>query len=312
MTRPTAKSYSAGHFELEIDGHESTAFLKSIEGGWPKASIADEPMGGQLHRSKQVTLVEVDPISVEFGMTGANDLLQWIQGSWNRQWDRRNGQMTHADFNLHTTYEHEFYNALVAETTIPTLDAASKESGYIKCKIQPETVLVKTLPGTGARVNGRMGLKTKQKLWTPSAFRFNLDQLDDMQYTSKIESFTIKQGIKKLFTGADRFPAIEPTKIEFPNLTGTISLAYADKLLKWQDDYIRKGRKDHDQQKSGSIEFLSPDRSQTIFRINLFQVGLISAQIMPSQANQDAIKRVKFEMYVHRMELDGSGKLGFE
>jgi hypothetical protein len=312
MIPPTSRqSYTAGHFELAIDGHKSTAFLKSVDGGWSKASVVDEPVGSSNNRVKHVSTVEIDPISIELGMANANDVLQWIQGSWNRQWDRRSGVITHANFDLNETYEHEFYDALVAETTIPLLDGASKDSGYIKCKIQPERVLTKKLPGV-KRAIAPIGLKTKQKLWTTSAFRFNLDTIDEMAYTNKIESFTITQSIKKMFTGQDRFPQIEPTGIKFPNLTGTISLAYADKLLKWHDDYVNKGKKDHGAQKSGSIEFLTPDRKQTLFQINLFEVGISAVSIQQATANQDQIKRVKFELFVHRMELDGAGSLGFE
>ena len=310
MTLPGSKSYTAGHFELLIDGHKSTAYLKSVDGGWTRASVVDDPMGGNVNRVKHISSVEVEPISMEFGLTGANDVMQWIQGSWNRQWGRRNGQISHANFNLYETYQHEFFDALITETTFPTLDGASKDSGYIKVKIQPERVVTKKLSGEGSRVDGKMG--TNQKLWTPAAFRFSIDTIDEMQYTNKLESFTIKQGIKKLYTGAGRFPQVEPTNITFPNLTGTISLQYADKLLQWHEDYINTGTKDPRAQKTGSIEFMSPDRKKTIFRINLFQVGLAFAGIQQSDANADSIKRVKFEMYVHRMELDGSGGLGFD
>jgi len=308
MTLPGNKSYTTGHFELQIDGHKSTAYLKQIDGGWSKANVVDDAVGADHNRIKHISTVEIEPFSVEFGLAGANDILQWIKGSWSRKYSRRNGQITHANFDLYQTYEHEFYDALVTETTFPTLDGSAKDSGYIKCKIQPERVVTKKLPGTGQRVGNDGGLK--QKLWSPSAFRFNIDTIDDMKYCNKLESFTIKQGIKKLYTGADRFPQIEPTNIQFPNLTGTISLQYADKLLQWHEDYINKGVQDPQAQKTGSIEFLSPDRKQTIFRINLYEVGLNLAAIESSTANADQIKRVKFEMYVHRMEIDGSTGFG--
>src|SRR5262249_8757303 len=105
-TPVTRSSYSAGHFELAIDGHKSTAFLKSIEGGFVRGSVADDPLGAGNHRVKHITTVDVEPVTVEFGMTGANDLLQWIKGSWNKQWARRDGQITHANFDLQEAYEH--------------------------------------------------------------------------------------------------------------------------------------------------------------------------------------------------------------
>ncbi len=311
-TTLTRNSYAAGHFELQIDGHKSTAYLKSVEGGWSRANIVDDAHGADPQRVKQISNVEIDPITMEFGLAGANDMLKWIQASWNRQYSRRNGQITHADFDLKSAFEHEFFEALITETTFPSLDGTSKDGGYIKCKLQPERVVTKAL-GSGRPVSGDQS--PKEKIWVPSAFRFSIDGIDDMQYVNKIESFTITQGIKKFYTGASRFPRVEPTNIKFPNLSGTISLKYADNLIKWHRDYIKTddgaGTKDPTAQKSGAIEFLTPDRTKTIFRINLYEVGLAFIGVEPSKANDDSIKRLKFDLYVHRMDIDGSGLLGF-
>jgi hypothetical protein len=311
MTILTRNSYAAGHFELQIDGHKSTAYVKSVEGGWSRANIVDDAHGADPQRLKQISNVDIDPITMEFGLAGANDMLKWIQGSWNRTFSRRNGQITHADFDLKSSFEHEFFEALITETTFPSLDGTSKEGGYIKCKLQPERVVTKALD-SGRPVSGDQS--PKEKIWVPSAFRFLIDGIDDMQYVNKIESFTITQGIKKFYTGASRFPRVEPTNLKFPNLSGTISLKYADNLIKWHRDYIKTddgaGTKDPIAQKSGAIEFLTPDRKKTIFRINLYEVGLAFIGVEPSKANDDSLKRLKFELYVHRMDIDGSGMLG--
>lgn len=303
------RPYPAGHFELQIDGHASTAYLKSIEGGFAKAQTIDEPIGPENLRIKHSSIVEIDPFSVEFGLSGANDILKWIQSSWRKNWNRRNGVVTHANFDYFKTYEHEFYDALLIETTFPTLDGASKEPAYLKCKIQPENVR-SVKKASEQRLQPNNG--AKQKLWSASSFRLNIDGLDEMKYCNKLESFTIKQGIKKLYTGEDRFPQIEPTKIEFPNLVGSISLHYAERLLAWYESYVVKGESDPKAQKTGSIEFLSPDRKRTIFQINLYEIGLKTVYIQPVVANQPDIKRVKFELYIGRMDLDGAGALGME
>jgi hypothetical protein len=302
------RSYTSGHFELLIDGHASTAYLKSVDGGFAKAQLIDEPVGPQNERVKHTSVVDIDPFTIDFGISGANDILRWIQGSWNKKYGRRNGTVSHANFNLKKTFEHEFREALITETSFPALDGSSKEAAYMKIKIQPEYVKARKLAGT-EMAQGNLG--TKQKMWMASGFRLNIDGIDEMKYTNKVEAFTIKQGIKKLYTGQERFPQIEPTKIEFPNITGTIALEYADKLLKWHDDYVMKGQSDPKAQKTGSIEFLTPQRDKTIFSINMYEVGLQSVQVLASQANQDQIKRVKFELYVGRMDLDGS-YLGLE
>jgi hypothetical protein len=301
------RSYSAGSFELAIDGHPTDAYIRSVEGGHAKASLVDEPIGSSSERIRHVSTFEYEPFSLDIGLSGAEPVLRWIQASWRRDYSRRNGQITHADFDLHQKFEHEFHEALISEVTFPQLDGASKESGYLKLKIAPETSTWRKTSTTD-RVTGRVG--PKQKLWLCNAFRLSIDGLNDLQYTNKIDSFTIKQGIKNHYTGATRYPTIEPTKIEFPSITGSIALEYADALLQWHDKYLHKGWADPSAQKTGSLEFLKPDRKEAIFRINLYEIGLTSVQFPKQTANAGEIKRVSFELYVGRMDLD-SGASGF-
>jgi hypothetical protein len=304
------RSYTAGHFEMQIDGHTTTAYLKTVDGGFVRAALMDEPIGPDNHRIKHTSVVEIEPFAVDFGISGANGVLKWIQDSWRKEYGRRSGQITHANFDLYQTFEHEFYDALITETTFPALDGASKESAYIKIKVQPERVVSKKGGGGGGRLQSNMG--AKQKLWMCSGFRLKIDGVTDIEYANKIDSFTIKQGVHKFYTGEDRFPQIEPTKIEFPAITGTISVGYADGLIKWYDQYVVKGMADPKAQKGGSLEFLAPDRNEVLFRITFAEVGLHHLSMVQSQANADQIKRMKFELYIGKMDLDGGGSLGME
>jgi hypothetical protein len=304
------RTYSAGHFELIIDGHVSTAYLKSVEGGFVRTAPLDEPIGPDLQRIKHSNVVEIEPFSLDCGFAGAGDVLRWLQASWRKDFNRRNGQITHAGFDLKKTFEHEFFDALITEAAFPTLETTAKEPAFLKLKIQPERIASKK--SSSGSVQGT--ITPKQKLWNPAAFRFNIDGLDPaiMKYVSKVEGFTIKQGIKKFYTGNDRFPQIEPTKIDFPNLTCTMPVEFADPIIKWYDDYVVKGQSDLKAQKTGSIEYLSPDRKDVLFAINLYEMGIVHGSILPSPANADQIKKYKFELYVGRMDIDGSGNLGLE
>ncbi len=105
--------------------------------------------------------------------------------------------------------------------------------------------------------------------------------------------------------GEHRFAQIEPTKLEFPHICGTLGLDYADDLLRWRDKYHRDGGQEPDNQRTGELEFLGPDKKTVIFSINLFEVGIHKVALQQSQANQDSIKRVKYELYVGYMEMDG-------
>lgn len=306
-------SYAAGHFEFRIDGQEPTAYVKSAEGGWSRANISAENSGGNSRMVKQITSVELEPITVEFGLTGAKDMLQWIQESWNRgHHRRRSGQITYADFDLRAMFEHHFSEALITATTFPTLDGASKEGGYLKCTLQPESAVTRALGAAGPRISS--GVSAVQKMWTPAAFRLSIDGIDDMRYVNRIDSFTVNLQTKKFQTGASRLPEVIPISLKFPNLTGTISLQYAGKLIEWHNQFIRTqegpGIPDASALKSGAIELLSPDRKQTLLRINLSEVGLVYLGV-PSGGGEGQVKRLKFELYVHRMTIEGSSILGF-
>ncbi len=297
------KSYTSGHFELSIDGRKTTAYLKSLDGGWGRQALVDERIGPENSSIKHGSVADVDPFSFEFGLSGANKVLSWIQDSWKKDPQPANGEITHANFNLQSTFSHEFQGALITETTFPVLDGGSKDAAYIKVKAQPYAT--KVSPGGGESLRSNLG--QKQKLWLCSGFRLNIDGIDEMKYTNKIESFTIKQGVKKMFTGMYRHAELIPTKIEFPNIIGTISLEYATGLLDWYQKYVYSGTSDPGAQKTGSIEFLAPNKNDVLFRINLYEVGLLNSQIQQSTAGAGQIKRVKFEMYVGRMELDVIG-----
>lgn len=303
------RSYTAGHFEMLIDGAPSPAYLKSVDGGYVRASLIEEPIGPDQIRIKHTSTVDIEPFTIDFGMSGAEDVLTWIQQSWRREYSRRNGQINHANFDLYKTFEHEFFDALISETTFPTLDGASKDAAYLKLKMQPEKVVARKVDAT-TRVDGVAG--TKFKHWSASAFRLNIDGIDNAKYTNKIESFTIKQGIKKLYTGQERLPQIEPTKIEFPNLVCNISLEFADELIAWYQAYVVDGQADPSAQKTGSIEFLNQDRASVLFRINLYEMGIHHLQVLQSTAKVDQIKRVKFELYVGRMDIDASASSGMD
>lgn len=298
------RAYAAGFFELQIDGHDKTMYLKSVEGGFVKGTLVDEAIGPDNARIKHMSTVEVDPISFEYSVAGSKHVIQWISDSWNKTWNTRSGQITHATFNGKTTFEHEFHDALITEASFPTLDGSSKEPAYLKVKIQPQRIVTRTV---NQSANTKGGATKIHKAWLPSSFRFTLNGIEGLEYTNKIEGFTIKQGVKKFFTGAERLPQIEPTKIEYPNISGTISLDKAGSLLDWYDQYVVKGRRDNPTwQKHGMIEFLSPDRGETLFSIILDQVGILQAQIEAVKAGAEAIKRVKFELYVGHMEMSAN------
>lgn len=307
FTNATRRAYSSGHFELRIDSMPQTAFIKSIEGGWAKMNSVDEQVGSEIVRIKHATTVEVDPISIEIGMSQVDFILKWINDSWLKKYARHSGSIVSANFNYESEFEHWFYDALIEETAFPALDAASKDALFLKLKLRPERIEFK--PGDKHKVQAVHG--GKQKLWSASSFRLVIDGIDT-KFVNKIEGFTVKQGIKPVATGPMRMPQLEPTKLDFPDLSFHITQKHADGVFQWYKEVVLDGKKDSMAERNGAIEFLSLDRKQVLLRIKLNEVGIKMFSRPKMEANADSIARCKCDLYVGSMELDGDARFGLE
>ena len=84
--RRRSKCYTAGHFELLIDGHKSTA-VPEVGRRRLREGPASSTSRSARERSASSTssTVDVEPFSIEFGISGSNDILEWIQGSWKQE-----------------------------------------------------------------------------------------------------------------------------------------------------------------------------------------------------------------------------------
>lgn len=299
-------AYTSGHFLFRLDGSKDTSWLKSVDGGGVKGSVTEENVGPDSFQLKHVATVEIEPLSFEIGMSASSPVFQWIQDSWKRKFSRRNGEVVHADFNLSSVLEQPFEDALISEVTFPALDGSDKNPAYLNVKLLPERI--KLVPGNGRKLQGEE--TPKQKLWTPSSFRLDIDGVD-CRHVNKIDSFTVKQKIKPLYTGKNRYPELEPTGVEFPKLNLTVAAAYAGGFIEWYNKLVVEGDQDPRQQKTGSIDFLDPSTNQEIFSVQLNKIGINHLTIEKSEANAESIKRCKIELFVESMDLNiGASGLG--
>lgn len=293
--------YTSGHFLLALEDL-TTTWLKSVDGGSVKGTVATDILGPTSLALKHVTTVEVEPLTFEIGMSASSPVLEWIQNSWKHNFERRNGRVIHADFNLKSVLELPFERALLSEVTFPSLDGSDKNPAYLTVKILPEEITIEKGDGMVLQATDSQ----KQKLWTPSSFRLDIGngELDtDCLHVNKIESFTVKQKIKSLYVGKSRYPELEPTGVEFPTITLSLAAAYADGFMQWYRDHVVSGKQDKKQLKEGSIEFLDPTTSKPIFSVDLKRVGINNLLIEKSEANAESIKRCKVELYVEEMAL---------
>jgi hypothetical protein len=254
-------------------------------------------------------------------MSGAKWALAQIESVVNdRKHNKVSGSVVHTDINFKEQYSYAFTDARMTECTFPKLDAKSKEYLTLKTKLVPENISFQL--GAGPKISP--GPVARTKMWLCSAFRLTLDGYKDAtNYTTSVEPLTIKVGTKAYQTGPFRLPEVIPTKVEMPKLSFTVPMAYAGSLLRWYERAVKKNNElvdgnEHagnggagDYETTGSLEFLDPTHSKTVYEIDFDGVGLEGASILKAEANQNGTKMIKFDCYITNLKLKSSEGAGF-
>jgi hypothetical protein len=229
----------------------------------------------------------------------------WIEASWAGDCQRRNGSIIVYDYDFKPRYEYSFTDALVLETTFPGLDAQSKEPGFMTVKFQAERAENKFDPGGSKLAERAPAIQTQ---WLPANFRLEIDGLD-VQRVSKIDAITVKQNAKPMSCGPDWMYQLEPTSLEFPNLTVYVSMASAQPWYDWHKDFVVDGNNGPDNERTGAITFLTPDKSTELLTIDLKRLGILNVvqEKSDAQGGDAQVKKAKIELYVEEMGFQYSG-----
>jgi hypothetical protein len=296
---PTAveRRFRPGVFALTLSG-TSAGFLKAIDGGDAYAEVVTIQQGSGGFPTKQITNVKFDDFAVQLGFGMNNAVYDWISASWKMNYIRKQGSITTADFNYQAKSERQFRDALITETTFPTLDAASKDAGYLTLQFAIEE-------STDHAASGAFSAPvSKQKAWLTSNFKLEIDGIDATK-VSKIDAFSVKQQIIDSAIGDHRIGGREPGKLEFPNLKITIAQSSIATWAAWFDDFVIKGNNGADKEKNGRIVFLSPDLKNELGEIKLIHVGIFRFDPdADDQSSADKIARFTAELYVEQMQLN--------
>lgn len=293
----TPRSYIAGKFALELEG-VSAGFLKSVQGGGISADVITEPSGPEYFARKHIGQPKYEEFELQLGFNLGAGLYDWIAASWTGNYQRKSGRVIAANYNLESESEREFSNALVTETTIPAMDASSKDPAFLTVKFAPE--FTRRRKATG-KLPGGAG-KAEQRLFLPSNFRLEIDGLDCTR-VNKIDALTVKQAVFTDDVGDARDVLRQPGKLEFPNVKVSLAEAAAETWTDWFEDFVVNGNNGDKREKNGALVLLSPNLKAELARVNFFNLGICRLGSEKAVANSDAIKRLSAELYCERMEL---------
>ena len=201
-------------------------------------------------------------------------------------------------YDLKIMNELEFMNALVAETTMPALDAASRDAAQLTVKFLPE--YTRTKPGSGQP--GPASTPRARSGGRGRTFRFEMSGLDGTK-VNKIDSITVRQTTVENPVGELRDYEKEPGKIEFSNLKITLAASSAQTWVDWHNDFLIKGNSGTAQERSGAIVYLDATRTSELGRVNLSNCGIFRLGREKAEAGSESIQRMVAELYCERMEL---------
>ena len=271
------RSAVAGRFFLDVGGVKA-GFLHSVEGGDTVAQVVSEAAAGALSR-KHLGPVHVEPFELRIGLGLAPAVYAWIDASWKPQSPTKDGSIVAADFDGVARSARDFKKALVSETTIPALDAASKEVALLTVKIAPAAVQRRKASGKVTAPSS-----PAQKQWLASNFKLEIAGLDCTK-VMKIDALTIRRTERG---------------VEIPHVRVTLAAASSVTWQAWFDDFVLKGANDQSKERKGSISFLAPDL-KVLGRVELLQLGIFA--LREPQPRPNEVARVVAELYCEELRL---------
>lgn len=289
----SSKVNADSKYALELDG-ASMGFVKSVDGGGVYAEVITITLGSDLLPRKHLGPGQFEDFSVQIGLSMADPMYDWIAKSWTGNPERKSGSFIATDNKSRSLSQRDFSDALITETTIPALDAASKEPAWLTLKLAPESIRFRKSSGTA------VGTGKKEKPFQASNFRLEIPGLD-CKRVSRIDSFTVK---RNLVVGAPGGPGSfrsTPGKLELPNLRVSLSEAGAQDWIDWADDFIVKGNNSPADEKNGTLVLLSANLKTELALISFFNLGI--CRLSPSTSDANAVRRLTAELYCERMEL---------
>ena len=274
---------------------------RSVHGGTASAEVVVGPPGPDGATKKQLGAVRWEDIVIEVG-PDAEPIAEWIAAAWSAKAMPKSGSLTTVDANDRATDERMFRDAQIVETTIPTLDASSRETGYLIVRAAPASV--QTRDGSGQQVQRTAG--PKRRVWLVSNFGFQMDGLE-VNRISRIDSFTVRgPGASAPGAGLVR-EARRPGAVQFPNLTVTFSEESAKSWRDWYQSFVVKGENGDAAERSGAIVLLAPDMKSEIARIALSNCGIMSLAPTPEEGGAARTRTMRAELYCERMAFEPKG-----
>jgi hypothetical protein len=275
------------HF-LFLEG-KAVGWLDALEGGTAVGEVIVEEgsqASGVIRPRKRLRNVTYEEITILAGrdVVAASPFADWVTASAGGTAPAISGEIVTVDSKGENARRMAFFNALVTELGLPALDAASKDAARLTVRFAPEYTRI-TMGG------GAPPLERSPAPWTVANFTLEIGGLETGQ-VAKIDAFTIKQ--RMIEEGARIQQASD--------ITITLTESSSSTWTKWHEDFVVNGNNGDDQERSGSLSYLTPADDE-ILTVEFRHLGIFRLAPAESESNSDRVRRVTAELYCEDMDI---------
>lgn len=275
-----------GHVFVQIGDSAASSVLEA-EGGSAYTDVLKSETAGSGGVFRQFPgRLKWAPITLKRGITADNTLYNWIKDSIGGNPAANSGLIGATDENFKLVTQTSFFNALITEVGFPALDAASKDAAKMTIKFQPEFTRMKLATGQSPAISN-----VQQKA-TISNFKLTINGMNT-SFVTKIDSLNVK-----LNYAESRDVQLE--SIDIPNMKITVPEAQAKDFISWHEDFVINGRNGSENEKTGSLAFLSTDLKTELFRLDLSGLGIFALDQDPLTAS-NSIRNMTAQLYCDKM-----------
>jgi hypothetical protein len=258
--------------------------------------------GGDNVPTKHLGRTQYEEITLTCGVTMSSQFYNWIKGTFSGSPVAMDGAIIAAGTDQREIGRLSFFGALISEVTLPALDASSKDPARLTVKITPTRTLLKFGAGQNPFPPQPPGPP-----WLTSNFSLQIAGLeDDCKNALRIGELTLKQDITQVTPGNGGGTQLVPNGLEFPDLLVTLPQPHSSEFYNWWADFVISGNNDASKEKSGSLQYLSPDLSVAFFTLNLYRLGIYKFSFAEIAPNSSTTCRVQAAMYCDSMTFDFS------
>lgn len=297
------RSYASGSYVVYIAGAPGAWVSRIAGGGASSYVVLEKPGSPGSYPKKHAGSVQYEDITLSIGGPMEKGMQDWVkQAIGAAATQRKDGYFVSLDASYKEHSRTTWKDGTISDVTFPALDANNKDSVFISVSIAPSFTQFSLASAGQANKDGGAN-RAKAKGLNGHAFRLSLSGLDSVsQYVSRVEPLSVRYKIVTDPIGDQRQYQKTPGAVDVSNLVFSVPEHRAAALYQWHDDFVVKGHNGDANEKTATLELLTPDMKMVIYKLTLRGVGIL--KLTPDAASNESVRLLRAEAYVESVSLD--------